>query len=125
VFETDLRDYLIAYTDLNALVGSRIYPAVLPDNPTYPAIAHSEVSGSRRHNINVAFPRYQFSCFSPTYLIAKEVATQVRKALQRYSGLMGSTRVIQGVFENEIEFYDPTEKVWNVAVDMKMIIREV
>lgn len=124
MFETDLRDYLVSYDDLNALVGSRIYPGVLPENPTYPAISYSLVSESRHHNIDVAYPRYQFSCFSPNYISAKNVATQVRKALQRYRGTMGSTQVIQGVFENEIELYDPTDKLYHVAVDMKLIFRE-
>lgn len=124
MFVTDLKDYLINYEPLKDLIGNRVYPGVLPAKPTLPAVSYFEVSGLRYHDIDVAFPRFQFSCFSPRYLEAKNVAKEIRHALQRFKGQIGDTNVIQGVFENQFELYENDTKLFNIAVDIKIIYRE-
>ena len=124
MFEVDLRNYLISQEPLKKLIGSKIYPGWIPENAKMPAIAFLEVSGVRHHNIDVAYPRFQFSIFSSRYLEAKEIANEVRNSLQRYKGKMGNTRVIQAVFQNEYESYEEDTLLYHVAVDFKFIFWE-
>lgn len=123
-FEGDLKNFAAADVALNALIGTRFYPGALPENPTYPAVTYFKIDGNRHHNIDVAFPRYQFSCWSPVYLTAQVTATAVRKAFQRYKGIMGSTQIIQGVYERQGDLYEPDTKLFHIPVDIKFIIRE-
>ncbi|MEK8132911.1 DUF3168 domain-containing protein [Paenibacillus filicis] len=121
---TDLRDYLLQVKEISDLIGKRVYPGWFPENVTYPAVAYLEVSGVAHHDIRVGYPRYQFSCIAPRYLDAKAVSDSIRDALQRFKGQMGSTRIIQGVWEGSREFYESDTKLYHIATDFKMIYRE-
>lgn len=124
MFSTALRTYLLSVPEITASIGSRLYPGWIPENAPMPSVAYLEVSGVRHHDIDVAYPRYQFSCFSTRYLEAKEVADEIRNALQRYKGDMGNTRVIQGVHEGSFEQYERDTGIYHVAIDFKIIYRE-
>lgn len=69
--ETDLYTKLTAYTALTALVGTRFYPAILPDDVVYPAICYSVISksviGSGASN-NCMEARVQLSAYAVDYL---------------------------------------------------------
>jgi hypothetical protein len=119
----ELRTFLINYQNLNDLVGSRIYPMKLPQDPTFPAVTYHEISSPEHHDIPVAYPTYQFSCWAERYGEATEVAKQVKNALQRYKGMMGETRVKQGVYEGKQEIYEPETGIYHFPVDVKIIYR--
>lgn len=124
MLSTALRAYLLSRPEIRNLIGTRIYPGWIPENAPMPSVAYLEVSGVRHHDIDVAFPRYQFSCFSTRYLEAKEIADEIRKALQRYKGDISGTRVIQGVHEGTFEQYERDTGIYHVAIDFKIIYRE-
>ena len=124
LLEIDLRNYLLTNDNLKALIGTRIYPGWIPENATMPSVAFLTVSGVRHHNIDVAYPRIQFSVFSSRYLEAKEIASEIRKSLRRHEGMTGSTRIIQGVFENENEMYEKDTLLYHIACDFKIIYWE-
>lgn len=122
--ETKLRDYLLSIKEIQSFVGTRIYPGWLPEKPTYPAIAYLEISGVAHHNISVAYPRFQFSVFSPKYGEAKGLAEEIRNALQRYKGNMGGVRVLQGVWEGSRDMYESDTRLYHIATNFKIIYRE-
>lgn len=45
--EQALRAFLLSYSAITDLIGTRIYPDILPQDPTYPAITYQEISGPR------------------------------------------------------------------------------
>ena len=118
--------YIKAWPALTALVVARIYHQAWPKDrePTFPLITFFRVSGPRHHDISVAFPRYQFSCWAETGKEAQEVATVLREALQRFKGIMGGLEVIQIVFLNELDFLEPPVGLYQVQIDFKVIYRE-
>lgn len=122
--ETKLRDYLLSIKEIQSVVGNRIHPGWLPEKPTYPAIAYLQISGVAHHNIPVAYPRFQFSVFSTKYGEVKELAEEIRSALQRYEGNMGGVRVLQGVWEGSRDMYESDTKLYHIATDFKIIYRE-
>ncbi|CRK80306.1 tail completion protein gp17 [Neobacillus massiliamazoniensis] len=124
LLETDLVNYLKTYQPLNDLIAGRIYPGVLPENGTKPAVAYNEVSAPGHHDIDVSFPRFQFSCFSPKYIEAKQVRKEIENALKRFRGMMGNTRVIQGVVAGKYELYENDTKLHNAIIDIKIIYWE-
>lgn len=124
MFEADLINYLKNNKALSELLCGRIYPGVLPEKSTKPAVTYSEISGMGHHDIDVAFPRFQFSCFSPRVLEAKQVRTVIENILKRFKGSMGNTRVIQGVVVGKYELYESDTKLHNAIIDIKIIYRE-
>ena len=120
--------YLKTHVDcaaLIALVATRIYDQYWPTDrePTFPLITVSQVSGGRHHNIDVAYPRFQFSCWAETKSMARAVADTLRNVLQRYKGVMGGIEIPQIVYENDLDFYDAESKLYHIPVDFKIIYR--
>lgn len=102
---SDLRAFLLEDSTLAGLVSERIYPDVLPQNPTLPAITFGWAGGMRFHHLTGASglsgPRIQFDCWATTYLGAEAVYEALRLALDGFQGDIGGsppTQRIQGAF---------------------------
>lgn len=124
MLEIDLRNYLLEQEKLTDLINTRIYPGWIPKDAIMPSVAFLIVSGSRHHDIDVAFPRVQLSVFAKRYLEAKEIASEIIKGLRRYKGMMGSTSVLQIVLESEYDMYESDTKLHHIAIDFKIIYWE-
>jgi len=94
--EIELREHLIT-EDTDA--GDRIYPDILPQKPTYPAITYQQILSSSFHDIDVDFPRYQITAWHPRRIDAMNLADQIDRALTRYKGALGTIPVKQIVKE--------------------------
>lgn len=123
--EIAIKTYLLTKTALTNLVGQRIYYSTLPQTPTYPAISFFRVSNIRQHDLDIGSCYYQFDCWSLTYIQSVEIAKQIRFALQREKSVMSGIPIVQGVFLNEQDFYENDTKLFHVALDVKIIYREL
>ncbi len=119
-FETGLYSYLSNYAPLVALVSNRIYPNIAPHEATYPLVVYQKISGPREAthdgNAGLARPRFQFSCYSPDYLAAKNVALRVVQGLHGFSGLMG-TFTTDAFIDNELDLFDEETRNHRIVVD--------
>jgi hypothetical protein len=90
---------LTGFAGLSALVGTRLYPSVLPENPTYPAISYRRIDApnvAQTHEATpagLARPRFQFDCWGTTATSAKAVGEQVRLALEGYQNKAANPRI--------------------------------
>ena len=96
-FEADLYTWLNTLTGLTALVGDRIYPGLLPENGTLPAVVYSwldkdhDVVDPDTADANLSNGQLRFSIHAAlvdengipadAYAAAHAVATQLRLAL--------------------------------------------
>ncbi|MBS4191745.1 hypothetical protein KHA94_16265 [Bacillus sp. FJAT-49705] len=124
MLETDLRTYLLTFDSLKSKISNRLYPGWIPENAVMPSVAYLGISRPSHHDIDVAYPRYQFSVFSPKYIEAKEIVAEIRGILQRFKGQMGNSNIIQVVYENEYENYEKDTKLYHIAIDFKFIFWE-
>ena len=130
--EAALRAYLLEDVALAALIGTRIYPVVMPQKPDLPAVTYLRVTGSRVHSNDgpsgLSSPRFQFDCWALTYLGARAVAEALRLRLDGFKGLIGGSPArhdIQGVFfETEREFYESETKLYRHSGDYFIHYRE-
>ena len=124
--EEALYAHLKAHTGLSSLVGTRIYPLVLPQNPALPAVTYQKISRAGERVMNnsttlVVRTRFQISCWATSYSNAKDVAEQVKLALQDYSGLMGGAGGVQVLDVNvvgEQDIYEPDTGIYHLPVDV-------
>jgi Protein of unknown function (DUF3168) len=78
---------LQAQSDITAITGPRIYPLVLPTNPTLPAIDYSFVGGSSSPTLTTkGYKRYrvEINCWGDTYADAVTLRSAVKDNLDGY-----------------------------------------
>jgi hypothetical protein len=87
--------YLLANAGVSALIGDRMYPDIVKQNDTLPAVAISKISTRHEHTLSnfagLAHVRLQFDCYSATRLQANQVAEAIRA-----SGIVGVKGTTQG-----------------------------
>ena len=134
MLEEALNSVLIGNAAVGALVGARVYPLVIPEEATLPAVAYQRVSGVRdtAHSDAQGFPgelgwamgRVQLTINAETYSAAKSVARAIRKALNGKRGSMGGLMVHLARIENEQDGYNQTSKRCTVRLDVVVYYTE-
>lgn len=107
--ESAIYSRLSGFAGLSALVSTRIYPNVLAQNATLPAVVYQRISAGRISLMGVdaaVLPaRFQFTAWATGHTAAAAVRDQVRQALQRWS--QTGPPVVQDTYiENEIDLFD-------------------
>ena len=98
-----LRTRMISLTAITTLTSTRIYPEVLPQNSTLPAITYRTITGDAESHLlgisGLVHSRIQIDCFAATHISARAVHEQVRLAWVGYTGAAGS-ETIRGITED-------------------------
>lgn len=110
-----LEEQVVSLLTVIPSIAGRVYPMLLPQSPTLPAVTYSRVSTTHMYahegNVGLAHQRLQFSCWARTHKEAAEVSLVVRQSLEgRVVGV--------GFADNEIDFYEPDTKLYHRALDM-------
>jgi hypothetical protein len=120
----DLTTYLIANAALIAVVNGRIYPQVLPQHATLPAIVYSQIHGKPGNTMENASgftdALFQFACVGTSYFDVKKTARNLRTALEGFAGTMGSTKVYGAFQETERDGYDSETLEYRTDLDFKI-----
>jgi len=111
-------------------ITTRIYPVILPQEPTFPAITYREDS----HSLDESFDGqtgltqsfYLFDAWAATYSGVTSLGDVIRSSLKNHSGNMGSISVMKvtletgpvTVYEDEVEAYRQTQvfSIWHNEV---------
>ncbi len=103
--ETAIYSILTGDDSVNALVGTRIYPQILPPEAAMPAIVYHHLNTGRDWTmngpVNLTEPRFQINCFAATYEQVRDLANKVRLALNGYSGTSNGVKIWGIEVENE------------------------
>lgn len=124
--EKVIHNRLSTHAGVSALVSTRVYPLVLPQEPTYPAITYAKVSSQRIEAVHsdpgMAIIRIQVTCWALTFDSVKSLAEQVRLALERYgTAVTGTTIAGVTVYDirmgSEADAYEPTLDAFASSID--------
>jgi len=112
---------------ITALAGNRIYPQILPQNPTLPAITYFRVSTTKPYaqsnSVNIAQARLQISCWAETYSVMKSLVEAVRKSLDGFSGVVNGIQ-ITSYLNTCYDLYDDDTGIYHGIVDFKIFYEE-
>lgn len=116
---------LKAASAVTTLVGGstspRIYPVVVPQDATMPAIAYQRISSYRRpvHGspTSLARPRVQLTILDVTYSGVKALADACREAMDGYRGSAGGVTVGVAMAEDETDEYGTANNLHVVRQD--------
>jgi hypothetical protein len=102
-----------------ALVGTRIYPVFLPQNPTYPALTYQRISNTAQSGSTaLRQSRWQVNCYASTYIGAQALAAAVKAELEEWTDTDQTPMVKMCQVVNEIDDYDDEVDVHRVIVDV-------
>lgn len=126
--EEALYTRLTGHSGTAALVGTRVYPNVLPQRATLPALVYRRVSGTREHAMgddpgNV-LSRMQVDCWASSYSGVKALYAQVLDALSRYRATVGSETIDDILAGVPIDMYEPDKELHRVMTDFQIWHRE-
>lgn len=115
------------HAGLTALIGTRLYPGVLPQKCTYPAVNYSRVTAPRVSamgaDTGLVRARFQFDIWAETYAAARAVATQVIAAYKRWNTTTGVT--IQDIYlVGDVDLYEDETRIHHPALDFEVIYQE-
>lgn len=118
-----LRTYVLADPDVAALT-TRMYPAILPQNPTMPAITYQYISGasviSNDGPTGLENPTFQIDCWGSSYSQMDALFQAVRKRLNGAKGTF-STVEVQGIFlVRKRDLYDNDAKLHRRTADYEI-----
>lgn len=125
ILEEGIYTYLSAQSSIVAICGSRIYPALLPQDPELPAAVFYNIGtypvAVQSGKPTLARTRLQVDCYAVTIRQAKELANVIRDALESYVGLMGVHQV-QAVFvlEHGIDDYDDVPNDFRITSEFEL-----
>lgn len=99
--ESEVYSYLSSQTAITNIVGTRIYPLVMPESGTYPALVYSLVPSSYQHRLSgsngIAEARFQFDALTTSLSESDALIEAVRQALQGYQGTLDQDECISSV----------------------------
>ncbi len=130
-YEQALVTKLEATTAITNLVGTRMYPNIIPQEVALPALAYQRISGDRSqfHDGSTFWKtaRVQITVRAATYASAKEVIHAVETTLAGFSGVMGGdggVTVFETNVENELDGYDQAAGHSTVRLDITALYKE-
>ncbi len=134
MIEEALNSVLLGNAEVASLVSTRIYPLMIPEEASLPAVSYQRLSGVRdmAHSNMTGFPgelgwafgRIQYTINAETYSEAKGVARAMRKCLNGRRGLMGGMMIHLVEVENEMDGYNQTSDRKTVRLDVVVYYTE-
>ena len=96
---------------LTAYCGTRIYPNVLPENVTFPAVSYQLIASEHLHHVDgvstLKSALVQIDCRAASYSVVTAMARAITAALDGLRGTVG-TLDVQGIFhEDEQDLPEP------------------
>ena len=119
---------LMALPAVTALIGTRLYPNVVPEEATEPVAAYQRISNPRlnAHDgpTGWAKGRIQFTAQANTYLQAKAVAAAIAAAFDGFRGVMGTVAVHGASAQNDQDGYNEATGRSTVRLDVLFFYKE-
>jgi len=121
-----LEEAMVSHIKANGI--SRIYPLILPQKATFPAVTYQKIAGSWEHSMGgdsgFASPDYQFTCYAKTYPEAKETATALRLIMQNLSAVINGIYIQAVLIENETDDYENDTELYSVLLEFRVFYQD-
>jgi hypothetical protein len=126
--ETALFSYVTGDVAVGGLIGARMYPVILPQDPTYPAVRYAVVSAPREHDHDgpngLVRARVQVDVYGVTYASVKAVKEAIRGRLDGFRGNMAGVTVGSAHLLSERDGFEDSAGVFDVSFDFSIWFHE-
>lgn len=132
--ETLIFTRLSTFGGLTALIGTRVYPNIAPQNAARPFVTYRRVTSDRPaamgSDSGVVRARFQFDTFAEDdetevgFDDAAAIRAQIRAALKRWRDPVGPPVVQDTFLVSEIDLYEDDTRLHHLADDYEVNYRE-
>jgi len=124
LIEYAVRHILLDDATVSGLIGTRLTPGQRPQGGTMPCATYARMSHSRMCEIPYGSPLIQVTAWDDTYGGARELATAIIDALDRYRGITHGQRITRAKLENDLDLIDPETGLHTVPIDFRVTGKE-
>lgn len=129
MLEVGIQNLVVADTGVQAILGTpaRLYPVVLPDDPTYPCATYQLISDVPAYTLspgsNIEVKRLQIDTWSGgpnggSYMDAKSAAAAIRAVLELFSGQLPDGTLVAAIFvENSTDIFEQDARAYRTTTD--------
>lgn len=124
MIETGIFNLLSNEPSITDLVGTRIYPLLLPTNGTFPAVTYQIVGGNSTPTLDTTGSqkiRLQIDCWSDTYLSAATVRAAVTRFLTNQVATLSDGTFASFLLISPIDFYASGDELFRCGVEFYAI----
>jgi hypothetical protein len=127
MIESGLISLLNADATMSGLIAGRIYPLVLPETPTYPALTYRTISSvptlDLNGNVIESKTRIEFTAWSTVYSDCKTIQKAIRNVLDSYSGTLPDGTIVQFTWRDgsAVDAFDDVRRAYNSSLDYRLI----
>lgn len=124
-----VRSLIVASSDVTDLVSERVFPGIVPQRTQFPCVVYTQISSERvsvmGEDTGTVMATWQIDHYATTYAVARQLASAVRKALQRQRGTFPDDedppivpRLIQGIFvQADTDLFEDETQLHRVSTD--------
>lgn len=114
MIETELYAALTSDTTVFAVTSARIYPLIMPQNPTFPAITYERISGQKVNGLDgylgMDNAHIMLNIWATRYDTAKELAEDVHDCMNKVTAF-------RALLINDMDGYDQSVGLYVVSQD--------
>lgn len=125
--EASLVSLLLSYSSVSDLIGTRIYPVMMTQGATMPAIVYNRINTYGEHanqtTATLITSRFRFDCYANTMIEAQDLASKVKTSLDAFIGTILSVPIEGILYADEFDGYDEDSDLAVVGVDFKVMHR--
>jgi hypothetical protein len=100
-----------------------VYPATLPENPTYPCITYRQLSHLAHPIVNVQYPTFQIDLWTDSYGANTELRDTIVTALDRTMSITDGYK-IRFHYLTYINMYDDAVRKVHGVMDVEIRYKE-
>jgi len=117
--EKAIVDILENDANVSAVVGDRIFPIFIPQEKAFPAITYERIDTDPKDTKDglstLDMPLIDIDLWGKDFKVLKDLARDVRKALDRFSGRRQSVEIQSIQFDNEIQAFSDEKELHHLT----------
>ena len=116
---TLLYSKLTGDSGVSALVSTRVYPVLMPQSPTLPAVSYQRISNTEQDGTStLRETRYQVDCWDDGYEGVQALADAVKSALEEWMDTDQSPSVKMCRVIGELDDYEAETGLYRDSIDI-------
>lgn len=127
MIETALHALILADSRFDDLVGTRLYPVLLPADPQLPAVTYQRITTRRDYTttgpVSLDRVRLQFDVWASTYSSTKQIQTALLAILEDRS-LYAATAIDSIQLDMATDGYEHDARLYRVSMDFIIFVTE-
>ncbi|MDE1161925.1 MAG: DUF3168 domain-containing protein [Acidobacteriaceae bacterium] len=126
MIEASIVDLLNTDTTLTSIIAGRIYPVLLPEPPTLPAITLRTLSAVPTYELTGALgmvvTRIEFTSWANDYATCKTIASAIRNVLDLFTGILNDGTTVSACLRAgvTVDAFNADARLYGVSVDYKL-----